>query len=198
MFELNETQEALAEAVRDFCRDLLGPTLQEDDDNQVFRKDFIKAMGEQGFCGVPTPEEYGGLGLGYRDYCVVLEEISKVSASYAVAVAVTGLPQVILARYGTDEQKDRWLPILSSGEALGAFALSEPEAGSDAGSLRTTAELDGDHYILNGTKFWITSGGQADVYIIMARTGGPGPKGISAFVVPGDAPGMSFGRKEDK
>lgn len=198
MFALSEDQQALAEAVRAFCADVVGPTAEEDDEAEHFRKEIVQAMGEQGFCGVATPEEHGGLGLGYADYAVVLEEIAKVSASYAVSVAVTGLPQMILAKYGTSEQQERWLPGLAAGELLGAFALSEPESGSDAGSLKTVAERDGDDYLLTGTKFWITHGGFADVYVVMARTGGPGPKGVSAFLVPGDAAGLSFGKKEKK
>lgn len=198
MFTLTEDQRALAEAVRTFCSDLLGPSLELDDEEERFRKDFLQAMGEQGFCGVATPEPFGGLGLGYLDYAVVLEEIAAVSASYAVSVAVTGLPQMILARFGTPEQQERWLPGLAAGELLGAFALSEPESGSDAASLKTTAVRQGDDYILTGTKFWITHGGYADVYVLMARTGGPGARGVSAFLVPGDAPGLSFGKKERK
>jgi alkylation response protein AidB-like acyl-CoA dehydrogenase len=198
VFERTAEQQALAEAARDFCRGTLGPTVKEDDEAERFRKDLVRAMGEQGLCGVPTAESYGGLGLGYLEYCIVLEEIARVSASYAVSVAVTGLPQVILSRFGTEAQKQRWLPGLASGELLGAFALSEPESGSDAASLKTTATLRGDEYHLTGTKFWITHGGEADLYVVMARTGGKGPKGVSAFLVPGGAPGMSFGRKEEK
>ncbi len=198
MFEANEDQQALAEAAYAFCLDLLGPTAREDDESETFRKEVVQAMGEQGLCGIPTPEEYGGLGLGYYEYCLVLEQIARVSASYAVSIAVTGLPQVILNLFGSDEQKQRWLPGLAAGELLGAFALSEPEAGSDAGNLKTTARREGDRYILDGTKFWITHGSYADIYIVMARTGGPGPKGVSAFIVPGDAKGLSFGKKEEK
>jgi alkylation response protein AidB-like acyl-CoA dehydrogenase len=198
MFELDETQQELAAAVREYCRDHLGPTVREDDERECFRKELLQGMGEQGFCGVPTPEEYGGLGLGYSEYIVVLEEIAKVSASYAVSIAVTGLPQIILNLFGTEDQKHAWLPGLAAGELLGAFALSEPGSGSDAGSLKTTATLDGEHYVLNGTKFWITHGGVADVYIVMARTGGEGPDGISAFIVPGQIEGLGFGKKEEK
>ncbi|TNE85518.1 MAG: acyl-CoA dehydrogenase [Deltaproteobacteria bacterium] len=198
MFQLDDDQQALADAVAGFCQETLAPTVKEDDEAERFRRELFTAMGEQGFLGVPTSEEYGGLGLGYTEYCVVLEEIAKVSSSYAVTVAVNGLPQIILSMYGTEAQKAEWLPKLASGEALGGFALSEPESGSDAGSLKTTAEKRGDTYVLNGTKFWITHGGVADVYIIMARTGGPGPKGVSAFILPGDAPGLSFGKKEEK
>ena len=198
MFQLNDDQLALAEAVAGFCREVLEPTVKEDDEREQFRLELFRAMGEQGFLGVPTAEEFGGLGLGYLDYCVVLEEIAKVSSSYAVTVAVNGLPQVILSTLGDRAQQDEWLPRLASGEALGAFALSEPESGSDAGSLKTVAKRDGSDYLLTGTKFWITHGGVADVYICMARTGGPGPRGVSAFVLPGDAPGLSFGKKEEK
>ncbi|MEQ1504188.1 MAG: acyl-CoA dehydrogenase family protein [Myxococcota bacterium] len=198
MFELSPEQQALAEAAREFCRATLGPTAMADDEAELFRKDYVRAMGEQGLCGIPTPTEYGGLGLGYLEYCIVLEEIARVSASYAVSVAVTGLPQVILNRFGTEDQKRRWLPGLAAGELLGAFALSEPDSGSDAASLKTVAVRDGSGYRLTGTKFWITHGGEADLYVVMARTGGRGPKGVSAFLVPGDAPGMSFGRKEQK
>jgi alkylation response protein AidB-like acyl-CoA dehydrogenase len=198
LYERTEDQQDLAEAVAEFCQQTLGPTLTEDDANQRFRKEFMQAMGEQGFCGVPTGEDYGGLGLGYAEYAVVIEEIAKVSSSYAVSVAVTGLPQLILSTFGTPQQKADWLPGLASGERLGAFALSEPESGSDAGSMKSTAIRDGDEYVLNGTKFWITHGGFADTYVIMARTGELGPKGISAFLVAGDTPGLSFGKKEEK
>lgn len=198
MFERTEDQSALADAVAEFCNELMGSTLKDDDENELFRREFITAMGEQGFLGVQTEEEFGGLGLGYSEYAVVLEEIAKVSSSYAVSVAVTGLPQLILSKFGTDAQKQAWLPGLACGEFLGAFALSEPESGSDAGSLKATAVKEGDTYILNGTKFWITHGGVADIYIVMARTGGPGPKGVSAFIVEGSAAGLSFGKKEEK
>ena len=137
-------------------------------------------------------------GLGYREYAVILEEIARVSASYAVSVAVTGLPQVILSTFGTEAQKEKYLPALAAGETIGAFALSEPDSGSDAASLQTTATREGDHYRLNGTKFWITHGGFADLYVVMARTGGDGPKGVSAFLVEGNTPGLSFGKKEEK
>lgn len=198
MFEYTEEQESLVEAAADAANAILGATLKEDDEAERFRKEYMQALGEAGLTGIPVPEELGGLGLGYVEYALVLEEIAKVSASYAVSVAVTGLPQVILATMGNPDQQAQWLEGLASGELLGAFCLSEPDSGSDAGSLRTTAVRDGDSYVLNGTKFWITHGGYADLYVVMARTGGPGPKGVSAFLVPGDAPGLSFGKKEEK
>jgi alkylation response protein AidB-like acyl-CoA dehydrogenase len=198
MFVRTEEQQALATAVREWCESEIAPTAKADDEGEVFRKDLLARMGQQGFCGVPTSAEFGGLGLGYLDYAIVLEEIGRVSASYGVSVAVTGLPQVILGQFGSDAQRQRFLPGLASGELLGAFALSEPESGSDAGSLRATAELRGDRYVLNGTKYWITHGGHADVYVVMARTGGPGPGGVSAFLVEGDRAGLSAGKKEEK
>ncbi len=198
MFEPSDDQRALLEAAREAASSVLGPTLREDDEHERFRPELMRALGEAGLCGVACPERWGGLGLGYLDYTMVLEEIARISPSYAVGVAVTGLPQLILNLYGDDAQRAAWLPGLSAGQLLGAFALSEPESGSDAASLRTTAVRDGDSYVLNGTKFWITHGSYADVYVAMARTGGSGAKGISAFLVPGDAPGLSFGKKEEK
>jgi hypothetical protein len=198
MFEQTEEQEALVEAAADAAQAILGGTLKDDDEAECFRKEHMEALGAAGLTGVPTPEEHGGLGLGYVEYALVLEQVSKVSASYGVSVAVTGLPQVILATMGTPAQQERWLPGLAAGELLGAFCLSEPDSGSDAGSLRTTAVRDGDEYVLNGTKFWITHGGYADIYVVMARTGGPGPRGVSAFLVPAGTAGLSFGKKEEK
>ncbi len=198
MFELTDEQKALVDAARAAAQDILGPTLKEDDEAERFRKDLFARLGAAGLCGIPTSGDYGGLGLGYFEYCLALEEIAAVSASYGVSVAVNGLPQVILGEFGNEAQKQRWMPGLAAGELLGGFALSEPGSGSDAASLRTTAQRDGDFYRLNGTKFWITHGGYADVYVLMARTGGEGPKGISAFLLPGDTPGLSFGKKEEK
>jgi alkylation response protein AidB-like acyl-CoA dehydrogenase len=198
MFSPSEEQQALVAAARDAAMDVLGGTLKEDDEAERFRPEYTRRLGELGLCGVQTSADDGGLGLGYLEYAMVLEEIAAVSASYAVSVAVTGLPQIILATFGTDEQRARWMPGLAGGELLGGFALSEPGSGSDAASLRTTAVLEGDHYVLNGTKFWITHGGYADVYVLMARTGGAGPKGVSAFLVEKDTPGLRYGKKEEK
>lgn len=198
MFELTEEQAALKEAAAEAARAILHPTVEADDESETFRRELFAELGAAGLCGVPTPEEHGGLGLGYLEYAIVLEEIAKVSSSYAVSVAVNGLPQVILGTFGTPDQQQRWMPGLAAGELLGGFALSEPGSGSDAASLKTTAVRDGNEYVLNGTKFWITHGGYADVYVVMARTGGPGAKGVSAFLLPGDSPGLSFGKKERK
>lgn len=197
-----EEQQALIAAAREASTRILGPTLKADDEAELFRKDAFHALGAAGLCGIPAAVDHGGLGLGYTDYVFALEEIARVSASYGVTVAVNGLPQIILAEFGDPAQQQAWLPGLAAGQLLGAFALSEPGSGSDAASLRTTARLEGDHYRLNGTKFWITHGGYADVYILMARTGegasGAGPKGVSAFILPADTPGLRFGKKEEK
>lgn len=198
MFVLSEEQQSLAEAARSAAQEILAATAKEDDEKEHYRKDLFHRLGAAGLCGVQTAEAYGGLGLGYVEYTLVLEEIAKVSPAFAVSVAVSGLPQVILALYGSDAQRQRWMPGLASGELLGAFALSEPGSGSDAASLRTTARREGDHYVLDGTKFWITHGGYADIYVVMARTGGPGAAGVSAFLVPANTPGLSFGKKEEK
>ena len=198
MFTLSDDQRALQEAARAAAQSILAGTLKEDDEAERFRKDQFEALGDAGLCGIPTAERFGGLGLGYLEYALVLEEIARVSASYAVTVAVNGLPQIILAQYGDDAQREAWMPGLASGKLLGAFALSEPGSGSDAASLTTTAKREGDEWVLNGTKFWITHGGYADVYVVMARSGGPGPRGISAFLVPAGTPGLSYGKKEEK
>lgn len=193
-----EDHQELIDTAAEAASDILSFTLKEDDETETFRPEYIQRLGEMGLCGIPTSEEFGGLGMGYLEYALVLEEIAKVSSSYAVSVAVSGLPQVILQEFGTQEQKETWIPPLAAGEFIGGFALSEPDSGSDAASLQTTAVREGDNYILNGRKFWITHGGYADVYIVMARTGSAGARGVSAFIVSKDTPGLSFGKKEEK
>ena len=198
MFQPTDEQKELIDGAKEAAVAYLAETAKEDDEQELFRPEYMQQLGEAGLCGVQTSEKYDGLGLGYLEYSMVLEEIAKVSASYAVSVAVSGLPQVILQVYGTEAQREKWMPGLAQGQLLGAFALSEPDSGSDAGSLRTTAIKDGDHYILNGRKFWITHGGYADIYVVMARTGGNGAKGVSSFLVPKGLNGLSFGKKEEK
>src|SRR5690606_23759479 len=132
------------------------------------------------------------------EHAIVAEELAAVSAAYAVSVNVSGLPQSVLTQFGSEEQKKRYIPPLASGQAIGAFALSEPGSGSDAGNLRTTARKDGDDYVLSGTKFWITQGDVAETIIVMARTGEPGPKGISAFIVERGMKGLGYGKREKK
>ena len=197
-FVLDETQQALKDSVRRFAAEQILPNVAEDDEQGRFRKELFHQMGEMGFTSVPTPEEYGGLGLGYTEYAIVLEELAKVSPAYAVTVAVNGLPQVILVQFGTDAQKEKYLPRLAAAEILGGFSLSEPSCGSDASALKTTAVRDGDSYVLNGAKAWATQGHEGDLFVVMARTGGPGAKGVSAFLVESAYDGVSFGKPEDK
>ena len=198
MFVLDDDLKELQAAAREASQQILAETARMADENEEFDKGLFTQLGEAGLCGIPTSEELGGLGMGYLEYAVALEEIAKVSASYAVTVAVNGLPQIILSQYGSRAQQEKYTSRLAAGEWLGAFALSEVNSGSDAGSLKTTAVRDGDSWVLNGSKMWITHGGVADLYVVMARTGGPGPRGVSAFLVEGSAVGLTAGKKEEK
>ena len=195
---MNDFQKELCSNLAKYCWDNIEPHMEHDDAEGKFRMEFFKGLGEYGVTGVTLPEEYGGAGLTYLDYCFVLEEIAKVSVPLAVTVSVSSMVQTILNEYGTKAQKEKYLPALTSGEEIGAFALSESHAGSDAGSLKTTAKKVEGGYVLNGTKMWITSGGIAKTYIVMARTGGEGAKGVSAFIVRDGDKGFSFGKAEKK
>ncbi len=168
------------------------------DESQTFDRNLFKKAGEMGLTGLIASEENGGSALGYESYALILEEIACYSSSFAVTIAVNGLPQIMLERHGTPDQKKRWLPALASAEHLGAFALTEAHCGSDAAALTTKAKKIDGKYILNGSKQFITHAGFADCYLVMARTGGEGASGISCFYVEGNAQGLSAGRKEDK
>ena len=198
MFVLSEELLELQAAAKEAAEQILAKSARSADEDEHFDKDLFHQLGQAGLCGIPTSEELGGLGLGYLEYAVAIEEIAKVSASYAVTVAVNGLPQIILAQYGTAEQQAKYTEKLALGEWLGAFALSEANSGSDAGSLKTKAVRDGDNWVLNGSKMWITHGGVADLYVVMARTGEPGARGISAFLVEGTTEGLTAGKREEK
>lgn len=195
---MNDFQKELILSLRKFCKDSIEPHMEHDDAEGKFRMEIFQGLGEYGVTGVTLPEEFGGAGLSYVDYTLVLEEIAKWSVPYAVTVSVSSMVQSILNEYGNDAQKKEYLPALTSGQEIGAFALSESHAGSDAASLKTTAKKVDGGYILNGTKMWITSGGIAKTYIVMARTGGEGSKGISAFIVRDGMKGFSFGKAEKK
>lgn len=194
-FNDTEMGAELRTLTRKFARNTILPRLEEDEKNRCFRPEWIAEMGKLGLTGVPVPEAFGGVGLGYEEYCVVIEELAAVSASYAISVGVSGLPQVILNLFGNDDQKKKFIPPLAAGEHIGAFSLSEASSGSDAASLRTTATKKGDHYILNGTKLWCTQADSAKCLLVMAKTG---EKSISTFVVTPDMPGFSVGKKEEK
>ena len=195
---MNDFQKELCQNLSKYCWDTIEPHMEHDDSEGKFRMEFFKGLGDYGVTGVTQPEEYGGAGLSYVDYCYVLEEIAKVSVPYAVTVSVSSMVQSILSEYGTKAQKEKYLPPLTSGDEIGAFALSESHSGSDAAALKTTAKKVEGGYILNGTKMWITSGGIAKTYIVMARTGGEGAKGVSAFIVRDGDKGFSFGKAEKK
>lgn len=194
----NEFHQEIKEQVKKFRLERIEPHLEKDDHEARFRKEIFNELGELGFTGVTIPEEFGGAGLTYTDFCVFLEELSKTSVPYAVTVSVSTMVQSILNKFGTQEQKKLYLPELTSGQEIGAFALSESGSGSDASALKTTAKETNDSFILNGSKLWITSGGVAKTYIVMARTGEEGSKGVSAFIVREGDSGFEFGKNESK
>lgn len=193
-----EVQAELRSLTRKFAENEIRPLVEADEESETFRTEVIKKLGNLGLTGIPVPEMYGGAGLGYSEYCVVLEELARVSCSYAISVAVTGLPQMILSTSGTEDLKKKYIPKLASGQGVGSFSLSEASSGSDAASLRTTAKLDGEHYVLNGTKLWTTQADSAEIILLMARTGGPGASGVSAFIVERGTPGLKMGKREKK
>jgi len=199
-FSLTEEQEMIKQAARDFAHAELWPGVIERDETQQFPAEQVKKMGELGFMGMMVDPEYGGSGLDTLSYVLTMEELSKVDASSSVVVSVNNsLVCWGLQMYGTKEQKDKYLQRLASGEIIGAFCLSEPEAGSDATSQKTTAIDKGDHYVLNGTKNWITNGNSASVYLVMAQTHvEKGHKGINALIVEKGMPGFEIGPKENK
>lgn len=199
-FELNETHRMIRDTAKQFAMDVLSPTADERDDKEIFPTEEIKQLGELGFMGMMIPEEYGGANLDSLSYVIAMEEISRVDASCGVIMSVNNsLVCYGLNKFGTEEQKKRFLMPLAQGKKLGAFALSEPEAGSDATNQHTTAVRDGDGYLLNGIKNWITNGTTADYIIVMAQTDpAKGSKGISAFIVEKGMPGFTYGKKERK
>ncbi|MFZ1635322.1 MAG: acyl-CoA dehydrogenase [Chitinophagales bacterium] len=199
-FELTEEQLMIKQAARDFAQNVLKPGVIDRDREMRYPYEEVKQMGELGFLGMMVSPEYGGGGMDTMSYVLAMEEISKVDSSCSVIMSVNNsLVCWGLEQFGTEEQKRKYLPDLASGKKIGAFCLSEPEAGSDATSQRTTAEDKGDYYLLNGTKNWITNGGTASVYLVMAQTDvAKGHKGINCLIVEKDMPGFIVGAKEDK
>jgi alkylation response protein AidB-like acyl-CoA dehydrogenase len=199
-FELTEEQLAVKEAARDFAQNVLKPGVIERDRDQRFPEEEIKQLGELGFMGMMVDPAYGGSGMDTLSYVLAMEEISKVDASTSVCMSVNNsLVCWGLEKFGSEEQKQKYLIPLAKGEKIGAFCLSEPEAGSDATSQRTTAFDMGDHYLLNGTKNWITNGSSASVYLVIAQTNvEAGHKGINAFIIERGMDGFIIGAKEDK
>ena len=199
-FNLTEEQLMVQQAARDFAQNDLLPGVIERDEKEIFPAEQIKKMGELGFMGMMVDPKYGGSGLDTISYVLAMEEISKVDASASVVMSVNNsLVCWGLQAFGTEEQKQKWLPLLASGQIHGAFCLSEPEAGSDATSQKTTAIDKGDHYLVNGTKNWITNGNTASFYIVIAQTDvEKKSKGINALIMTKDMPGFSIGPKEHK
>lgn len=199
-FTLTEEQQMIQQAARDFAQNELLPGVIERDEKQEFPKDQVRQMGELGFMGMMADPAYGGSGMDTLSYVLVMEELSKIDASASVVVSVNNsLVCWGLETYGSEEQKEKYLKRLATGEIIGAFCLSEPEAGSDATSQKTTALDKGDHYLLNGTKNWITNGSSAEVYLVIAQTDvEKGHKGINALIVEKGMKGFEIGPKEQK
>jgi butyryl-CoA dehydrogenase len=199
-FNLSEEHQMMRDMVRDFAESEIKPGASERDRKEEFPTDLIGGAAEIGLMGVAIPEEYGGSGMDYLSYAIALEELAKVDASYAIIVSVNNsLVCDPIYKYGTEEQKQKFLIPLATGEKLGAYALSEAQSGSDAANVKTTCTKDGDDYILNGTKMWITNGDSSDIAIIFAMEDKEkGAKGITAFIVEKDTPGFSVDPKEKK
>lgn len=193
-----EEQEMMRKMVRDFAQNEITKEIPRMETEDRFPIEIVQKMGELGLMGIPIPEEYGGSGMDYMSYIIAIHEISKVSAAVGVILSVhTSVGTNPILNFGNEEQKKKYIPKLASGEYLGAFALTESSAGSDASSLKTTARQDGDHYILNGSKLFITNGGAADTYITFAKTG-KDSRDISAFIIEKGTPGFRIGKPERK
>ncbi|MGE5529745.1 MAG: acyl-CoA dehydrogenase [Patescibacteria group bacterium] len=196
---LDEQQRMIKDLAARIADERVAPAAAELDEKEEFPWELMKVLADADLCGVYLPEEYGGLGGGVFEQVLVVEELSRACSGVAVSYAATGLGTFPILMFGTDEQKKRYLPDIAAGKRLAAFALTEANAGSDAGGIETTARADGDDYILNGTKQWITNGGEAEVYTVVAMTDrSKGARGASAFIVEKDTPGFSFGKKEKK
>jgi butyryl-CoA dehydrogenase len=196
---LTEEQQMIQELAARIADERVKPVAAELDEKGEFPWEIMKVLAESDLFGVWLPEEYGGLGGGIFEQVLVVEELSRACSGVAVSYAASGLGSFPILLFGTEEQKQKFLPDVASGTKLAAFGLTEANAGSDASAIETTATLDGDHYVLNGTKQWITNGGEADIYTVIAMTNrSRGSRGASAFIVEKDTPGFSFGKKENK
>jgi alkylation response protein AidB-like acyl-CoA dehydrogenase len=198
MSALTDEQEAIVAAVRDFAESELAPHAVQWDQDKHFPVDVLRNAGELGLGGIYAREDVGGAGLSRSDAVLIFEELAKGDTAIAAYISIHNMVVWMIDSFGNDEQRQKWVPTLATMEHLGSYCLTEPGAGSDAAAIATSAVRDGDDYVLNGTKQFISGAGASSVYIVMARTGGPGPKGISAIVVPADAAGLSFGANEKK
>lgn len=197
-FELNEDQRAFADTAQQFSLERLAPMAAEWDEKQIFPKDVLREAGELGFLSLYTPEAHGGLGLSRLDASIVFEQLSMGCTSTTAFMTIHNMVCWMVASFATEDVRAKYCPKLVTGERLGSYCLTEPNAGSDAASLTTIASKKGDIYVLNGGKAFISGAGETDVLVVMARTGEAGAKGVSAFVVPAQADGISYGRKEPK
>lgn len=193
-----EERTALVEAVRDFAESALTPYAGQRDAEKHFPVDTLRQAGEMGLGGIYVREDAGGSGLSRQDAVAIFEELAKGDTTIAAYVSIHNMVVWMIDAFGDDAQRQRWVPRLAAMEDLGSYCLTEPGAGSDAGAITTSARRDGDEYVVNGVKQFISGAGSSAVYVVMARTGGPGPKGISAIVVPDGTPGLSFGPEEKK
>jgi butyryl-CoA dehydrogenase len=199
-FQLSEEHGMIRKMVRDFAKNEIEPTAAQRDEEQHFDRAIFDKMAELGLTGIPWPEEYGGIGSDFLAYCIAVEELSRVDASIGVTLSAhTSLAGWPVYKFGNEEQKQKYLRPMAQGEKIGAYGLTEPSSGSDAGGMKTTARLNGDHYVISGSKIFITNGGVADIYIVFASTDPTQKtKGITAFIVESDFPGFSVGKKENK
>ncbi|MBB1592762.1 acyl-CoA dehydrogenase family protein [Achromobacter sp. UMC46] len=196
--ELTDEQRAFAQAARDYAEGELAPHAARWDAEGIFPREAFARAGEMGFCAIYASEEIGGLGLPRLDATLVFEEMAAVDPSTTAFLTIHNMATWMVGKWGQPGLREAWGPLLASGQKLASYCLTEPGAGSDAASLSTRAQRDGDDYVLNGAKAFISGGGDTDLLVVMARTGGEGAGGISAFAVPADAPGISYGRKEEK
>jgi alkylation response protein AidB-like acyl-CoA dehydrogenase len=197
-FALTDDQSAIQDAARAFSADLLAPNAAEWDETKHFPVDVMRQAAEMGFCGIYTGEQHGGMGLGRVEAALIFEELAAGDVSTAAFISIHNMATWMIDRFGSDDLRGRYVPSLVSMERIASYCLTEPGSGSDAAAMRTTARRDGDHYVLNGSKAFISGAGTSDVYVVMARTGAEGPRGISAFVVDKETPGLSFGAQEKK
>jgi alkylation response protein AidB-like acyl-CoA dehydrogenase len=197
-FALNDDQRAIQDAARQFAEAELAPHSAEWDETKHFPVDVMRLAAEMGFCGIYTAEEHGGMALGRVEAALIFEELSRGDVSTAAFISIHNMATWMIDSFGSDDLRARYVPRLTTMELIASYCLTEPGSGSDAAGLRTTAKRDGDHWVLNGSKAFISGAGTSDVYVVMARTGADGPKGISTFVVEKDTPGLSFGAQEKK
>ena len=197
-FDLTEDQIAFAETAKQFADQELAPNAAKWDKEHYFPKEVIQKAGELGFCGLYTPESEGGLGLSRLDSSIIFEQLASGCTATTAMMTIHNMATWMIASWGTESTRQHWCPQLVTGEKLASYCLTEPGAGSDAASLRTSAKKDGDHYLVNGSKMFISGAGETDVLVVMVRTGGEGAAGISALVIPADAEGIIYGKAEEK